>query len=191
MTFPLQELAQRIRLASRTIPFASEAGVVASVSPSGFAVEGLSHLLEIGSLVEVDADRGRQLAEVIRLSRSTALCKPYDARVTFRLGSRVLPAREMQFFPDETWKGRIIDALARPVDGRGALALGDVAVKLASPPPPAMRRRLVGTGIRTGIRVVDAFTPICLGQRIGIFAGLALANPPCCPCWHKREPSTT
>jgi flagellum-specific ATP synthase len=34
-----------------------------------------------------------------------------------------------------------------------------------------MSRRIVSKGVATGVRVIDAFTPICLGQRIGIFAG--------------------
>ena len=34
-----------------------------------------------------------------------------------------------------------------------------------------MRRERVTKPIRTGVRVVDLFTPLCAGQRIGIFAG--------------------
>ncbi|MEJ1938574.1 EscN/YscN/HrcN family type III secretion system ATPase, partial [Nostoc sp. NIES-2111] len=34
-----------------------------------------------------------------------------------------------------------------------------------------MSRAIVSTGVTTGVRVIDSFTPLCLGQRIGIFAG--------------------
>ena len=37
--------------------------------------------------------------------------------------------------------------------------------------PPPLQRARVSTSIRTGVRVVDLFTPLCLGQRIGVFAG--------------------
>ena len=36
---------------------------------------------------------------------------------------------------------------------------------------PAMRRARIVKPLRTGIRVIDLFTPICAGQRIGVFAG--------------------
>ena len=34
-----------------------------------------------------------------------------------------------------------------------------------------MARQIVSQGVATGVRVIDTFTPLCLGQRIGIFAG--------------------
>ncbi|MGB3540350.1 MAG: FliI/YscN family ATPase, partial [Mesorhizobium sp.] len=37
--------------------------------------------------------------------------------------------------------------------------------------PGAMARQRVGTAFMTGVRVIDIFTPLCLGQRLGIFAG--------------------
>ncbi len=37
--------------------------------------------------------------------------------------------------------------------------------------PRLSRRARVETPIRTGVRVVDLFTPLCLGQRVGVFAG--------------------
>ena len=35
----------------------------------------------------------------------------------------------------------------------------------------ALQRSRVGVPVRTSVRVIDAFTPLCKGQRIGIFAG--------------------
>jgi flagellum-specific ATP synthase len=34
-----------------------------------------------------------------------------------------------------------------------------------------MRRRRIETPLRSGVRVIDLFTPLCAGQRTGIFAG--------------------
>ena len=34
-----------------------------------------------------------------------------------------------------------------------------------------MRRQRVRTPVKTGVKVIDLFTPLCAGQRIGIFAG--------------------
>ena len=37
--------------------------------------------------------------------------------------------------------------------------------------PAALSRQRVGTALKTGVRVIDIFTPLCFGQRLGIFAG--------------------
>ena len=65
----------------------------------------------------------------------------------------------------------MIDALGRPLDGGGPLACGDRSAPLDADPPPPLSRARVTAPIRTGVRVVDLFTPLCLGQRIGVFAG--------------------
>jgi flagellum-specific ATP synthase len=48
---------------------------------------------------------------------------------------------------------------------------GDRSVPLDADPPAALTRGRVRAPIRTGVRVVDLFTPLCRGQRIGVFAG--------------------
>ncbi len=169
--FPLEELARRVASASRTLAFAKPVGRVRSVSPSAIAVEGLSRWLNLGALLEIATPRGPELAEVIRLERDAVFCKPYAAGASISLGAAAYPHGELFCLPDESWKGRIIDALARPVDGKGALQMGQHCAGLAAAPPNAMSRQIVSRGITTGVRVIDAFTPICLGQRIGVFAG--------------------
>lgn len=155
----------------RGTPFARRLGSIRSIGPAFLEVTGLSSELRIGSLVEIATARGPELAEVIRLDRDLAYCKPYDAHATIALSDDVHVRGELTFYPHQSWRGRIIDALARPIDGHGLLCNGEWAVRLASPPPAAMERRLVDTGLATGVRVVDAFTPVCFGQRIGVFAG--------------------
>ena len=160
-----------MQAAALAVPFASPRGTVAAVLPAGIAVEGLSHWLKLGSLVEIAGHEAIEYAEVVRLERDHVLCKPFEARTAIGLGDRAYPARDQLYYPSSGWKGRIIDALGRPADGKGPLAAGDRAVKLAAATPDAMTRQMVGRPVTTGIRVIDAFTPLCLGQRIGIFAG--------------------
>lgn len=111
------------------------------------------------------------MAEVIGLDHALAHCKLYDVRVSVALSDPVWPRGDLLFFPHDTWRGRIIDALARPADGAGPLILGERAVGISGRPPMAMARQVLSRGVTTGVRVVDCFTPICLGQRLGIFAG--------------------
>jgi flagellum-specific ATP synthase len=153
------------------MPFARPLGSVHAVGPSAIEVAGLSGWLRLGSLVEVVTSQGPELAEVIRLGQDIAHCKPYDARAGVALSDVAYPRGELVFRPDRSWRGRIIDALARPADGGGPLRQGPSTVGVSAVPPMAMARRVVSEGVRTGVRVLDCFTPICLGQRIGIFAG--------------------
>jgi flagellum-specific ATP synthase len=168
---PLQSLARRVAAAAEAMPFARPVGAVHAVGPSAVEVAGLSRWLRLGSLVEIATSQGAELAEVIRLDRDIAQCKPYDSRAAVALSDTVYPRGEFMFHPDASWRGRIIDALARPADGGGPLRQGTRRVGVSAAPPMAMARRVVSEGVRTGVRVLDSFTPICLGQRIGIFAG--------------------
>src|SRR6266508_2828988 len=60
--------------------------------------------------------------------------------------------------------GRVVDPLARPLDGKG-----DVAAKEFRPvdvvAPGVITRQNVDTPVQTGIKVIDAITPIGRGQR--------------------------
>lgn len=171
ISFPLQDLARRVQGTALSLPFARARGQVLAITPSTLNIAGLSSWLKLGSLVEIASARGLQQAEVIRLERDAALCKPFEVAADISLGAAAYPAGELLFYPEPSWKGRIIDALARPIDGGGPLQHGNTAVKLHASPPPAMSRQLIGRGIATGVKVIDVFTPVCLGQRIGIFAG--------------------
>jgi flagellum-specific ATP synthase len=66
--------------------------------------------------------------------------------------------------------GRVIDGLGQPIDGRGPLG-ADFAKSLRNSPPNPLRRVRIHEPFETGIKVLDLFTPIGRGQRMGIFAG--------------------
>ena len=167
----LESLARRVQAAALRQPFASPCGTVTAVLPSAVTVAGLSRWLKLGSIIVILCPQGSELAEVVRLERDHALCKPFEVKTSIGLGDVAYPAPEQMHHPHPSWKGRIVDALARPLDGKGPLAIGARPVSLLSPPPSPMSRQLVGTGVATGVRVIDTFTPLCRGQRIGIFAG--------------------
>jgi len=168
---PLRDLACRITAATQSMPFARLVGSVRSIGPSVIEVAGLSRVLRLGSLVEIATARGPELAEVIKLDHDVAQCKLFDARASVALSDLVALRGELLFFPEASWRGRIIDALARPADGGPPLRRGSIPAGTMASPPKAMSRRIVSEGVRTGVRVLDFFTPICLGQRLGIFAG--------------------
>jgi len=66
--------------------------------------------------------------------------------------------------------GRVIDGLGQPLDNRGPLG-ANFAKSLRNSPPNPLRRVRIHETFETGIKVLDLFTPIGRGQRIGIFGG--------------------
>jgi F-type H+-transporting ATPase subunit alpha len=64
----------------------------------------------------------------------------------------------------EALVGRVVDALGNPIDGKGAIEAGEsrrVEVKA----PGIVKRKSVHEPLQTGIKAIDAMTPIGRGQR--------------------------
>ena len=146
-------------------------GTVSAISPATYRVRGLSPFVRLGDCVATADARDVRHGEVVRIEADAVTVKPYGALVDVGLGSSVIKADEVTVAPTPTWRGRIVDALGRPLDGLGALETGPEHRSIHAEPPPALGRGRVKTFCRSGIRVFDIFTPLCHGQRIGIFAG--------------------
>ena len=167
----LEQLLREVQEAELRIDPVRVGGVITEVGPSAFRVAGLSRLLTLGDVVCVDGDERGAPGEVVRIDSAAVTVKSFDARVQAGVGHLAFRARPMRLKPHRSWKGRVLNALGRPVDGLGPLLEGARSVPIDAEPPAAMRRERVRRPVKSGIRVVDFFTPICAGQRIGIFAG--------------------
>ena len=167
----LERLERRVAWCLRNLQPVQVSGAVTEVSMSHYRVAGLSRFLKLGECVSVDVGDRVQIGEVVKIDDAFATLKPFDARCDAAIGSRAHRTKNLSLSPDVSWKGRVIDALGRPLDGGGALAIGDTPAPLDAAPPSALRRSRITKPIRTGVRVVDLFTPLCLGQRVGVFAG--------------------
>ena len=64
----------------------------------------------------------------------------------------------------EKFLGRIVDALARPIDGQGPLT-GEETRLLESPAPGIIARKSVFESLETGLVAIDSMIPIGRGQR--------------------------
>jgi len=164
----LTRLGQCLREAREEIGLIRISGAITEVSPAYARVAGLSPFLKLGDCVSLGE---MQLAEVVRIDPETATIKPFDDRIQIQLGQRAYCAGNLRIFPALSWKGRVVNALGKAVDDDGLLERGATAFRLEASPPPAMRRQRISKPIKSGIRAIDLFTPMCAGQRIGIFAG--------------------
>ncbi len=127
---------------------------------------------ELCYIYEGTRPTGRRIkAEVVGVRSEVAVLMPLEETHGLRAGSLVQRSRlPLSVRVGCGLLGRVIDANGRPLDGVGPLVLTDTR-PVQAPPPPAMERQLINTPLLTGVRAVDAFTPLGRGQRIGIFAG--------------------
>jgi flagellum-specific ATP synthase len=165
----LARLAEAITLAADTEPLVRISGTVTEVSPVHWRVSGLSRFVAIGENIGIG--EASIPGEVVRIDEGSTIVKPFGTGGAVVVGDSAHKIGALRLAPHGTWKGRIIDAFGRPIDGGAPLAAGSRDMPLDASPPPALTRGRVKTPLRTGVRVVDLFTPICAGQRIGIFAG--------------------
>lgn len=170
MSDPLSQLRDAADAFSRERDWLRVGGVVTEVSPSHFRVAGLSPFLRLDDSVRLEGAGRAFLGQAIRIDRDGAYVKSFESNAGVGLGARVTYIGRVEIAPHEDWKGRALDALGTPIDGRGPVRLGEKR-PLDAPPPGAMSRRRISAPAPTGVRVIDAFTPLCRGQRMGVFAG--------------------
>ncbi|MGY2047918.1 flagellar protein export ATPase FliI [Methylobacterium sp. JK268] len=123
--------------------------------------------------VEAEGSEAVVPCEIIGFSGAHALAMPFGSLQGVRRGcpARVRAEGAGAIRPSRGWLGRVVDALGGPVDGLGPLPAGPVAYPLRADPPPAHARRRVGPPLDLGVRCINTFLTMCLGQRMGIFAG--------------------
>jgi flagellum-specific ATP synthase len=166
----LQRLEEFV-LSGQSAPKVRVSGTIREVTPSYYRVSGLSKYVKLGDLLGFDARSKTQIGEVVRIDHDGVTVKPFDGRIEAGLGMRVHHVGHISLSPDRSRKGRVINALGEPLDDLGPLLPGPRPMPNEAAPPSAMNRARVEKPLVTGVKAVDLFTPICQGQRIGIFAG--------------------
>lgn len=171
MTSPSCALTRLAAAASGfDLPEVIFAGTVDEATISERHIRGLSQHAALGDQLDITHADGHALAEVVHIDRERCVASLYERRASAFLGAPAVLRGPFHLRPHESWKGRSIDALGRPVDDGGPLVMGEPRGCDANPPPAVGRRRLLRP-LRTGVKALDLFAPLVEGQRIGIFSG--------------------
>jgi flagellum-specific ATP synthase len=141
-------------------------------------VAGPIHAMSVGARVVVETGQSRNIAcEVVGFSGANALLMPFAPVEGVRRGCRaVVNAMAGAVRPSEGWLGRVVNAMGEPIDGKGSLPSGPSPYPFRSSPPPAHARQRVGAPLDLGVRVLNTFTTVCRGQRMGIFSGSGIGK---------------
>lgn len=149
-------------------------GRVVRVVGLTFEIEGLpaaiGDMVRLGDGSDGSADGG-VLGEIVALGEHGPVGMPLGDMRGLHIGA---PARLDVAAPGvpvgTELLGRVLDGMARPIDGGPALdQLPRVDVDGAAPHP--LRRQLVRTPQHLGVRALDTLVPCGRGQRLGVFAG--------------------
>ena len=146
-------------------------GKVVNVDRNRFAVAGLVEHARLGDVVTLGPPDRPARGEIISLESDRAIVKPFEPVAQTRLGDIAWLSGPLEIRPGVSWKGRTLNALAEPIDGRGILETGRTPYAAASSLRSPLQVDRITQPLRTGVRAIDIFTPLSAGQRIGIFAG--------------------
>jgi flagellum-specific ATP synthase len=162
---PLAELASRVS----DLPQTQLTGRVSGLNGLLIEITGPLEALLVGARAVIT---GGGRAEIVGFSGGKGLALPLDPMENIRPGAVVRFEPGLAAIrPSPAWLGRVVDAFADPIDGLGPLSQGVTARPVRAAPPPAHGRARVGERLDMGVRVINCFTAVCRGQRLGIFAG--------------------
>ncbi len=145
---------------------------------TGEFLEADGPLASVGDYCEVDVAGTPQglLAEVVAVEAERLRVVPIGHPPRLALGATLARAHELEDIPvGSGFGGRAIDALARPLDGKGPVR-PERRQKRAGRPLAPLDRIAPAERIETGIRALDALLPLGKGQRVGIFAAAGVGK---------------
>jgi F-type H+-transporting ATPase subunit alpha len=139
----------------------AETGTVLSVGDGIARVYGLDQVMA-GELVEFE---GGLTGLVLNLEEDNVGIAVMGETTHVREGDPVRRTGRIIEVPvGEALVGRVVDALGQPIDGKGPIE-SQTARRVELKAPGIVKRKSVHEPLQTGIKAIDAMTPIGRGQR--------------------------
>lgn len=139
----------------------------------GLVVESEGPLAAVGEVCRIESARhdGSTLAEVVGFRNHHVLLMPLGEIHGIHPGSEVIAlGAPLQVPVGDCLKGRVLDGLGNPLDGKGPVA-AERKVEVNLLPPHPLKRQRITRPFETRIKAIDTLIPCGRGQRLGIFAG--------------------
>lgn len=146
----------------------------------GLAIRVADLPAPVGASVRIEGGSGARKTmlegEVVGFDREHTIVMPLGPMTGVRRGDRVKAGHFEQYVrAGESMLGRVVDAMCRPMDGKGPLV--DTVPRPLSPKlVDAMDRPPIDQPLATGVRAIDALLSVGQGQRLGIFASPGLGK---------------
>ncbi len=146
-------------------------GVVKKVQ--GLMIESSGPQVVIGELCHILVPKGEGVvpAEVVGFSGKDVQLMPFGEMDGIEPGCTVVAMGEsLHIQVSDKLLGRVLNSMGQPMDGKGSFGSVDF-FPVHNTPPDVLTRRKITERMVTGVRALDAMTPVGKGQRIGIFSG--------------------
>ncbi len=140
---------------------------------AGLVIESEGPDVPIGQICEINSDRhqDRFMAEVVGFRGNRVLLMPLEETSSLHPGCQVVASPRGNRIPVGTaLLGRVLDGLGHPLDAKGNLNAEHSEFRTSDIINPLKKKRIT-EGFETGVKAIDAFIPVGIGQRLGIFAG--------------------
>jgi len=139
-----------------------EVGVVLEVGDGIARIYGLTNV-QSGELIEFE---NSSQAIVLNLEEDHVGAVLMDSSSSIRQGDVVKRTKRIASVNvGKSMLGRVIDALGKPIDGKGDIAGETFEMPLERKAPGVLFRESVSEPLQTGIKAIDSMIPIGRGQR--------------------------
>ncbi|MEC7627675.1 MAG: EscN/YscN/HrcN family type III secretion system ATPase, partial [Verrucomicrobiota bacterium] len=140
---------------------------------TGLVIESEGPEVSIGQVCSISSERHGETieAQVVGFRENVVLLMALESVHLIHPGCKVSSKKNSNSVPyGPSLLGRIIDGMGRPIDGKGPLLAPQREGFYCEPPNP-LSRSLIKEPFSTGIKAIDSFIPLGVGQRVGIFSG--------------------
>ena len=163
-----EELIQRVQQAETV----SYTGKIENIV--GMSIEASGGRAAVGDICRIynGESGGQVMAEVVGFKNDRILLMPYSDMSGISAGNFVRnTGRRLSLNMGPFLKGRVINALGQPIDGKGPFQGGTPFCVDGSSYINPMARPPIRERLEFGIKAIDGMLTVGKGQRIGIFAG--------------------
>ncbi|MFN4189705.1 MAG: FliI/YscN family ATPase [Pseudothermotoga sp.] len=136
----------------------------------GLTVESIGPDAFLGEICRLRLDSKKPLCEVVGFRDGRVLLMPLEDLSGAKHGTVIhKTGKRLDVAVCDEMRGRVLDGLGRPIDGKPFLAKQRYPLINTAPHP--LKRARITKPLPVGVRAIDGFITIGKGQRIGIFAG--------------------
>lgn len=137
----------------------------------GLTLEAVGVKAAVGSQCLVETSQGELIAEIVGFSDDITYLMPEQSLHGVLPGARVIPLSVKKRLPlSMELLGRVIDGVGSPLDGLGPIKHSEGYQQKSDPINP-LARRAITQPLDVGVRAINSFLTVGVGQRMGLFAG--------------------
>lgn len=139
----------------------------------GTVIEGFLPGAQMGTICDIISPKGsyQLMSEVVGFRGDKVLLAPYDSVSGVSPSCSIRRRGAGNFvFVGEQLKGRVLDGLGNPIDGK-PLPVGLKKAPLYQEPPNPVEKESIRTPLDIGVKAINALFTCGKGQRIALMAG--------------------